>query len=38
MTDRRLAEYLRQIMTAAEDSIEFVVEMSYADFELDTKT
>ena len=38
MRDRRLAEYLRQIRTAAQDSIEFVAGMSYADFEADTKT
>ena len=38
MRDRRLAEYLRQLKTAAEDSIVFVAGMVYADFEIDTKT
>ena len=36
--DRRLAEYLRQFRVAAQDSIQFVEHMSYADFQADTKT
>lgn len=36
--DRRLSEYLRQILVAAEDSIQFVDGMSFSDFEADTKT
>jgi uncharacterized protein with HEPN domain len=36
--DRRLSEYLRQLHTAARDSISFVEGMSYADFQADTKT
>ena len=36
--DPRLSEYLRQLKTAAQDSIQFVEGMSYADFCNDTKT
>jgi uncharacterized protein with HEPN domain len=36
--DVRLAEYLRQIETAAKDSVEFIGGMSYAEFQTDTKT
>ena len=34
----RLLEYLRQLKTAAQQSIDFVYGMSYADFQQDTKT
>lgn len=34
----RLLEYLRQLKTAAQQSIDFVDGMSYADFQVDTKT
>ncbi len=34
----RLAEYLRQLKIAAQQSIDFVDGMSYADFQQDTKT
>jgi uncharacterized protein with HEPN domain len=36
--DRRLSEYLHQLKTAAQESIEFVDGISYADFQADTKT
>jgi uncharacterized protein with HEPN domain len=36
--ERRLYEYLRQLKTAAQDSIQFVGGMSYTDFQADTKT
>lgn len=36
--DRRLSEYLRQIRTAAQESIEFTHAMSAVAFETDTKT
>ncbi|MGD0798280.1 MAG: DUF86 domain-containing protein [Acidobacteriaceae bacterium] len=36
--ERRLYEYLRQIRTAAQDSIQFVDGISYTDFQADTKT
>jgi uncharacterized protein with HEPN domain len=36
--DRRLIEYLRQIQTAAGDSVDFTNGMSYTDFQADTKT
>jgi uncharacterized protein with HEPN domain len=34
----RLAEYLRQLKIAAQDSIQFVDGMSYEDFQADIKT
>jgi uncharacterized protein with HEPN domain len=36
--ERRLSEYLRQLNAAAQDSIQFVDGMSYANFQGDTKT
>jgi uncharacterized protein with HEPN domain len=36
--DGRLLEYLRQLRAAAQDSIQFVDGMSYADFEADIRT
>ena len=36
--DPRLLEYLRQLKTAAQQAIDFVDGMSYADFQEDTKT
>lgn len=36
--DPRLLTYLGQLKSAAEQSIEFVAGMEYADFEQDTKT
>ena len=36
--DHRLREYLRQLKIAAQQSIEFVDGMRYAEFERDTKT
>lgn len=36
--DPRLLEYLRQLKIAAQQSIQFVEGMSYAEFQEDTKT
>jgi uncharacterized protein with HEPN domain len=36
--DSRLSEYLRQVKVSAQQSLEFVDGMSYADFQKDMKT
>ena len=36
--DRRLSGYLHQLKTAAQDSIQFVDGMCFADFQADTKS